>query len=496
MRVWSRIALVVVVLFSGSTLMASHVGAACPLSLADTEPAATDFDLSPHGIFRSNGTVYVLRGQILTTYATTDVGNLSLVREDYISSLRGREATGAVAFSNGHLFVSSEAGLEVYDLRNTRADGTAPLLVSRIPNRHYRRFAIAGNRLAALYPASDLPCAPGPNCVSTIDIFDISTPATPVQIGAIDSRTNRLYRGFNDIAFNSGFLIAATEEGIVALDVTNAAAPLLVSSSATPGRWIVSNGSDFVAVGTDTTIDTYAVRPGVSPLLLRTALLTLPFYLMVDRANPIRFNPNAWFDDTNGRLITMIDEVDPLTLEAARTIAFDVFDFSVPRLEGSVERIYEDVTLLTDDEVKHDATSIGPYVYVIGERTGLQVWGACGVVAGRIELDSPFHLTCGGAEIHGWVTGEQRIINVELFLGDQPLGAATVGGPLRNDVSASTPVSAWRINVNLDATARGEYVLRAVGTDASGNRRQFASKRLFFPGPGQNCVNPRRRAVR
>jgi hypothetical protein len=118
------------------------------------------------------------------------------------------------------------------------------------------------------------------------------------------------------------------------------------------------------------------------------------------------------------------------------------------------------------------------------------------VAAGRIELDSPFNLTCGGAQIHGWVTGQQKIVNVELFLNNTALGAASIGGPLRYDVSSPTPVTQWRLNVNLDNTAEGEYQLRAIATDALGNRRQFAMKRLFFEGPGQNCTNPRRRSVR
>jgi hypothetical protein len=124
---------------------------------------------------------------------------------------------------------------------------------------------------------------------------------------------------------------------------------------------------------------------------------------------------------------------------------------------------------------------VGPFVYVIGETTGLQTWGACGQVSGRIELESPFHLTCNGAEIHGWVTGAQKIVNVELFLNNTALGSAQLGGPPRLDVSSKTPVQMWRANVNLDATARGEYTLRAIGTDILGNRRQFASKRCSSP---------------
>ena len=83
MRVWSRIALVVITLFSTSTLFADHLSAQCPLSLADSTPAATSFDLSPHGVFRSGNTVYALRGQVLTTYTPNDVGNLSISREDF-----------------------------------------------------------------------------------------------------------------------------------------------------------------------------------------------------------------------------------------------------------------------------------------------------------------------------------------------------------------------------------------------------------------------------
>ena len=86
--------------------------------------------------------------------------------------------------------------------------------------------------------------------------------------------------------------------------------------------------------------------------------------------------------------------------------------------------------------------------------------------------------------------------NVELFLNNQALGAATLGGPLRYDVSSPTPVTPWRVNVNLDATARGEYTLRAIATDSLGVRRQFAVQQLFFGGPGQNCTTPRRRSVR
>lgn len=496
MRV-SRIALVVVLL-SASTLSASHYQSQCPLSLADVTPPATGFELSPHGVFRNGTLVHVLRGQVLTTYTTTDVGNLQIVREDFIGSLAGRESEGATAFSNGHLFISSEAGLEIYDLRNVRAGGTAPVLVHRAAGFHYRRMAISGDRLAGLMPTEDLPCYPigTPLCTNRIDIVNIATLTNPVLVGAISSYPFPDYRGFNDIAFNSGNLIAVSEEAVIAFDISNPAVPREISAVERPGRWIVSNGADFLAVGRDNEIDIYSIRPGVFPFFGLSRLLTIPWYLSIDRANPIRFSRNAWYDEATARFITMIEEVDPMTLDAARTIAFDVFDFRVPQYEGSVERVYEDVTLTTDDEVKHNPVAVGNYIYVIGETTGLQSWGSCGVATGRIELESPMHLTCGGAEIHGWVTGPNKIINVELFLNGVSLGAATLGDRPRSDVSSPTPVLPWRIAVNLDATARGDYRLRALATDAHGTRRQFASIPMFFEGPGRNCITPRRRAVR
>jgi hypothetical protein len=500
MRVWSRIALVVVTLFAASTLFADHYSAQCPLSLADSTPAATSFDLSPHGVFRSGSLVYALRGQVLTTYTTNDVGTLQIAREDFIPTLAARETEGGVAFANNRLFVSSEAGLEIYDLTNTRVGGTAPVFVHRAAGFHYRRMAINGNRLAGLYPTTDLPCYPRPNmpgvCGTTIEIVDISTLTNPTRVAGINSFPQNVFRGWNDITFNSGILIAVGEESVTAFDISNLASIRQVSTVTRPGKWLVSNGSNFLAVGNDTYIDVYMIRAGTVPFFERTKLLTIPTYLRIERANDIRFNRNASWDEANARLITLIEEIDPATLDAARTIAFDVFDFTVAQEEGSAERIYEEVSLVNEEEVKHNPVAVGSYVYVIGETSGVQSYGSCGVAAGRIELESPFHLTCGGAQIHGWVTGQLKIVGVELFLDNQVLGPASLGGPLRVEVSSPTPVTPWHIGVNFDNLARGEYQLRAVATDALNNRRQFAMKRLFFQGPGQNCANPRRRSVR
>src|SRR6185436_7095833 len=98
----------------------------------------------------------------MTTYTINAVGDLQVVRVDPMNSLEGREANGGVAFGNGYLYVSSEAGLEVFDMRNVRAGGNAPLLVASRAGFHYRRLAVNGTKLAGLYPLYDLPCYPLP----------------------------------------------------------------------------------------------------------------------------------------------------------------------------------------------------------------------------------------------------------------------------------------------------------------------------------------------
>ncbi|HYH06603.1 MAG TPA: hypothetical protein VEK11_06010 [Thermoanaerobaculia bacterium] len=449
-------------------------------------------------MFRSNGRVYALRGQVLTTYATNEVGNLQIEREDFVGSMAARETEGAVVFSNGRLFISSEAGLEIYDLRNVRAGGNAPILVHRAPGFHYRRMAISGNRLAGLFPATDMSCHPdgGSFCTTHIDVVDISTLTNPTILSRIQSYPFINRRAFNDVAFNAGYLIALSEESLIAFDITNPMAPReFADDDDMRGKFLVSDGNSFLGVGDDHAIWIYNTRAGVFPFFNRSRLITIPQYLTIERSNPIRFNRHASWDEAGARLTTLIEEINPMNLRTARTIAFAVYDFTVRQDEGSASRVFENVTLVNDDEVKHNPLAVGNYVYVVGERTGIETWGSCGVAAGKIELDSPTHLTCGGAQIHGWVTGQQKIVNVELFLDNQVLGAATLG-PIRTNVSSPTPVSSWRVNVNLDNTPRGEYQLRAIATDALGVRRQFAMRRIFFEGPGRNCSILRRRAVR
>src|SRR5947209_12161983 len=140
MRVFSRIVLVV---FAAAALLvpaafASHLEADCPLQLVASNPPASAFYQSPHGVFRFGAQVFALRGQTLTTYTVTDLGDLTIAREDFVGALGARESNGGVAFNAGFMYVSSEAGLEVLDLRSVRPGGTPPQLVSRIAGLHYR----------------------------------------------------------------------------------------------------------------------------------------------------------------------------------------------------------------------------------------------------------------------------------------------------------------------------------------------------------------------
>jgi hypothetical protein len=463
----------------------------CPLTLVGNNPAGTDFSLSPHGVFRSGNLVYVLRGQTLTTYTVTDLGDLQVAREDFIGSLAARDTEAGVAFHNGFLYVSSEAGLEIFDLRNVRAGGNAPVLISRTAGIHYRRIAVNGTTLAGLWPATDLPCYPNFSsfCFNQIDLYNISSMTNVFRASSISSLGTRAFLGFNDIAFNQGFLFAAAEGGTTGFNVSNPASPSTLGTLGQRGTFLVSNGTNLLGVGNDGAIVVYTISLGGG--MAQAALFNLATET-IDRANPIMFHPQGWFDDSQGRLITMIDERNPLTMKPARTIAFDVFDLTVPMWEGSFNRGYETVTYVTPDEVKWNPVAIGSNVYTVGEVSGLQTWGSCGVAAGRIEWDGTQALNCGGAEIHGWVTGDRKIANVEIFLDNGSLGPATLTGKTRTDISSRTPVQTWRISVNLDQTTRGEHTIRAVATDALGVRRQFAAQRVFFGGPGANCTNRRR----
>lgn len=485
-RVVASVAMAAVALI-GPAVAADHQVADCPLSLVGEAAGPSDFFESPHGIFMNGSVVYVLRGQVLTTFNMTDTGELSIAREDRLHNLAAL-GEGSTAYSNGYLFISSPEGLEIYDLRETQggAGGQAPSRISRTMLPHYDEIAVSGNLLAGLWRADELHCiADGDDCSNSIDIYSIANLSSPTLMSSISS-ANSTYVGFNDIAFANGYLYATGFGGTHAFDLNNAMTPINVRNFPTKADWLATNGDNLLAIGQDTLVGVFFVGPG--PDLGYFRVVTLPSIFGL--ANDIRFGEEAWIDDD--RLITLINTVDPITLEPARTIAFDVFDFSIPIVPGFYERLYENVTFVESDEVLHDPLAAGPFVYVTGEISGTQVWGACGEIAGRIELDDATALPCGGAQIHGWVTGQNRIASIELFLDNESIGETVTLGRERTDISSRRVVRQWAAKVNLDDTPEGVHTIRAVATDVNGNTRQFASESYYFGGPGENCIERRK----
>jgi hypothetical protein len=476
-----------------SPLSANHYTADCPVSLVGQTAPASEFSPSPHAAFRNGSSIYLLRGETLTTLNLTDTGEVTVGRQDRVAELRGLETGGGVAYQNGYLYVTSaEAGLEIFDLRSTHggSTGIAPVFLSRTSVPHYTRVAVDGNLLAALYPANDLPCAAvGTNfCFNYIDIYNISDPASPVLASRITSNRTS-FVGFNDVAFANGFLYATGLGGTFAFNLADASLPTTVQSIGVRGDFLATNGTDLLAIGQQSQIAVMIVGPG-SKLTVRN-VYTLPSIL--NHSNDLMFHPEAAFDD-NGHLITMIDERDPMTLQSARTIAFDIFDMNIQQYEGFDDRIYENVSYISPDEVKYDPVAVGPFIYVNGEISGAQTYGACGMMAGRLEFDNLGSLPCGGAELHGYVTGVNKIENVELFLDGSSLGIAHLTRT-RTDIVSSMPVTGFAATVNLDQVAKGDHLIRVVATDRAGNTRQIFSKSYYFAGPGSNC-STRRRTVR
>ncbi len=496
MRLTVRKSLVVLALFCFLVVppaFGDHFVSDCPLSLVGSAGPSTPFGSSPNGVFRNGSVIYSLRGDRLTTFSINPVGEVVVARDDEMSPFAARDVDGGVAYDAGYLYVSSEAGLEIFDLRTVQPGpfGTEPIRVSRTPGLHYRQMTVSGNLLAAVYPMYDIPCTPqgfAGGCGNAIDIYNIADPAAPFRVARIPS-TN-FFLGFNDVIFANSYLYSTGPGGTYAFDVTTPANPTIVFAVPINGEFFVANGGNtLLGIGQESLIGVFNIGPG--PALTQFFVFRPP--AIVNRSNGIRFNREATFDGT--RLITMIDEKNPMTGGSARTIAFDVFDFTVPLFDGSSPRIFEDVTFTLPDEVKHNPVVAGPFIYVNGEISGLQVWGACGQIAGGIESARLDKLPCGGFELRGFVTGATRITDVQIFLDGTSLGMATVGGA-RYDITSKTPVVNWRLPVNFDNLTRGNRTIRAVGTDVDGNTRQFASQTVFFNGPGRNCTNRRRGAGR
>jgi len=470
---------------------AEHFQANCPLGfVGSTDPASPMF-LSPYGTFRNGNQVYILRGQTLTTLTITELGDLRVAREDFISSMANHDDQSVAEYMNGFMFVAGEEGIEIFDLRNVREGGSAPILVSRTDTPHYRRLTVMGNQLAAIYPASDLPCSPDGIsfvCTNNIDIYDITNLTAPYLLLRIPARapspSQPNYIGFNDVEFANGYLWTTGFGGTWGLDTTSIPGSYrVVYSNGVIGAFLESNRSSVLAIGQDTLVAVYTIN-GFRLDYFRVFTLPSIFNL----SNNMMFHHEAYIDDY--RLITMIDEKDPHTQKPARTVAFDAFDFSVPFFQGQDDRIFENVSMTFPDEVKYDPILVGPFVHVIGEISGTQKWGACDQIYGHLNFDFLNALPCGGAELHGYVTGLHKITSVEVYLDGESLGFATLDDQTPGD--SVLPLRDFRITVNLDATPRGEHLLRAIATDQFGQRRQFYANEVFFPGPGQNCTARKR----
>lgn len=470
---------------------AEHLQANCPLTYVGATDPASPFFLSPNGSFVNGSVVYILRGGTLTTMNITELGNVVVAREDYISAMANHDEDGGVTYSGGFMFVSGEEGLEIFDLRNVREGGSAPILITRKKTPHYRRLTVQGNQLAAIFPAKDLPCqANGTSrCRNQIDIYDITNLASPtLQVSIIaDSK----YIGFNDIKYANGYLYSTGFGGTHAWDTTtNPFFPIVRYTIPTIGSFLATNGKTVLAVGQETLIGVYTIQP--LGRLDYFAVFTLPS--IWDHQNALMFHQDAYIDDN--RLITLVDERDPLTGKSARTLAFDAFDFSVPFYNGSDDKIYENVSFTFPDERKFAPLLVNSFVHVIGEVSGTQKWGSCDQMAGYVTWDVIQALPCGGAELVGAVTSKHKMTAVELYIDNDSLGFASLGEE-RYDVSnAPGPIRSFSINVNLDDETQGEHLLRAVGTDIFGNRRQFWTKEVYFPGPGENCTHRKRGARR
>jgi len=211
----------------------------------------------------------------------------------------------------------------------------------------------------------------------------------------------------------------------------------------------------------------------------------------VGRGNPIVFHPQVAFDEILGvRMIALIDELDPLHRMPARTIALDVFDLSVPPSSGSDRHAFETVTRTYPDEVKSDPLVTSRFVHVIGSQDGVETWGGCDDVIGRIDTDDFPQLTCGDIEIHGTVTSGVTISVVDLILDDRYLGTATLGASSRRADLPGAVVRNWSLRTNFGIVQPGNHRLTAIATDVHNKEHRFASQTVFLAGT--KCSQRRR----
>ena len=91
------------------------------------------------------------------------------------------------------------------------------------------------------------------------------------------------------MAFNYGYLVVTGQNGTQVYNVSNPERVRFFGGDATPGTFLVSNGTNLVGVGNDTSILTSGVSSvtgRLAPMFLHT-LATL----RIEHSNPIMFHP-------------------------------------------------------------------------------------------------------------------------------------------------------------------------------------------------------------
>ena len=267
MRVLSRLALVVlaVAVLSAPTAVADQFQADVPVDAGrrptPDRPRSTSRRTASSA---SASQVFVLRGQTLTTYTVTDLGDMQIAREDFIGALAARETNGGVAFNNGFLYVCSEAGLEIFDLRNVRAGGTAPSSSRARRACTTTGWPSAATRWPALYPATDLPCSANqPRRPASTRSTSTTSPtrSSPVRVSSLSTfaqSARRLQRHRLQLRLpHRRRRTAAPSPGTSA----NPAAADARRRRRRPGTFLVSNGTNLLGVGNDTRSSPTRSRP-------------------------------------------------------------------------------------------------------------------------------------------------------------------------------------------------------------------------------------------
>ncbi|MDT8319769.1 MAG: hypothetical protein RQ826_04510 [Xanthomonadales bacterium] len=91
----------------------------------------------------------------------------------------------------------------------------------------------------------------------------------------------------------------------------------------------------------------------------------------------------------------------------------------------------------------------------------------------KIEEPAPAAIKSGIGQIAGWAVSDRRIVSVEAFINDIPLGNLPYGGS-RQDVAAAFPelpdagFSGWAMKWNYSLLEEGEHELRILIRDENG----------------------------